>query len=228
MYKYIIDKLKQYPECVYEYFQQVEQKCKQHGVKLKVVKRDYIPTPDKRDIGVGGFFDETSAILGVSIGCDDVHGILGVLLHEESHMDQWIEKDSIWHNQSATKKINAFWEWLYNPEYKIPKKFGTVDKCCTACIDLEIDCELRAIKKFKKYFPEIFDNDRYIKSCNAYFYFIRYMTIIRGWPNISPFDVEELLEVCSSRLKSDYLIIPSKIKEVLDKYYGQQFTKSIG
>lgn len=222
MHYYIVKYLKkQHPPVITNYFKSVEQKCRRNNVHFRPSLNPYIKirmSDTSNDVQIGGYFCSQNKELGVAVCTEKRSDLMGVLLHEESHMDQWLDKKSIWYDKERSKKASIFWDWLDgNRNYT-----KNIDECNLSMIKLEIDCEKRTVLKCKKHFPKLINLKRYKKQANAYFYFLRYLMVLRKWPILSPLDIKELVKVCPDRFQASYAKIPTKIQKVLSKYYGNE------
>jgi len=91
-----------------------------------------------------------------------------VFVHEFSHMNQAIEASSLWKNNykfwsHLKRKTLALSNWDYVMEV----------------IELERDCEMRALKHSKKW--SLFDNQLYAQRANVYLLFYHYVFIKQKW-----------------------------------------------
>jgi hypothetical protein len=109
-------------------------------------------------IECSGFFNEKT--LAVSTKKKEEEWV-PILIHESCHMDQFLDKTSIWVDSSDP--IENLDKWLSG------KRIGKerLIKSIHCAIILELDCEVRAVDKFVKYNIS-FDKDIYIQKANAY------------------------------------------------------------
>ncbi len=108
--------------------------------------------------------------------CDSYEIMLGrknplfekVYVHEFSHMTQNVEKAFEGSNYSL------FWDHM---------DAGTLDpfsyKHVLEVIDLERDCEARALKFSDKW--DLFDREEYCKQANLYLYYYQYLFLTKKW-----------------------------------------------
>lgn len=142
----------------------LKQQCKDHGIKLYLPKTKNV----KLEIGYSkGYFDEET--LACAIGGK---GWLPILIHESCHLDQFIEKSPLWAKASDTLMD----EWLSGKPIDNPDHHIDVMKW------LELDCEKRAVRKFRKYKIK-FNEREYIQKANSYVQFYNYMKYSRKWCN---------------------------------------------
>lgn len=164
--------LKSFPKEVREYFYEIEEKCKQHGVIFRVSGGEKVYSGSG---GCGGFFSDEPPELAIAIN-KPFKWVIATLVHEDSHFDQWLDKKSIWHNKSNTKKINSFFYWLMKMQnVKNPTEIAK------NVIALEADCERRSLKKVKKRWSHIISPEEYAQSANAYMFSYLYMAKSGKW-----------------------------------------------
>lgn len=164
--------LKSFPRDVQDYFYEIEEKCKQHGVIFRVSggKKVYSGSG-----GCGGFFSDDPAELAIAVD-KPLKWVIATLVHEDSHFDQWLDKNSIWHNKSIAKKINSFFYWLMKL-----KNIEDPTETAKNVIALEADCERRSLKKVKERWSHIISPEDYAQSANAYMFSYLYMAKSGKW-----------------------------------------------
>jgi hypothetical protein len=96
---------------------------------------------------------------------------LYVLVHEFCHLQQYIQKVSVWknlrikYNGVTDNLINIYQNWL---DYKrVGNKIAK--KCCKKIVQLELDCEKRTINMIKKWDLPI-NLTNYIQNANMHLY----------------------------------------------------------
>jgi hypothetical protein len=127
--------------------------CRHHGIGFHLSGDDYVMADG---IKCSGYFDETD--LKVAGGKKDW---VDVLVHESCHLDQFLDKSPLWDGGDAG--ITTIDKWISGTDYtekKLIKSFQDT-------ILLELDCEKRSIKKFKKYRLKVSEG-QYIKQVNSY------------------------------------------------------------
>ena len=140
--------------------------------------------PKKSHQGCGGWFLDTELIV-----CTNTPDWLQSLVHEASHLDQFLEKDSVWHHPHLA--IN---HWDIVEHVLHPKKWKWAWKI--TCV-LEIDCDSRAVDKINKYRLTDINISEYIREANcyhaSYYYFNKYKCFSHKDHN--PFDIPEIIEL---------------------------------
>ena len=76
------------------FIKHVKNKCKEHNVKLILKNTKKIKIWDKTY--VGGYFNDISTTKGELVCATNNTEYLNLLVHEFSHMEQWIEKTPLW------------------------------------------------------------------------------------------------------------------------------------
>lgn len=141
----------------------LKKQCKQHGIRLYLPKTKNVKFNSK-DFSSGYFDEETLACATAR------KDYITTLIHESCHLDQYLEKSKLW--EACTD--NEFDDWLAGRYVENPEKHIDAYKW------LELDCEKRSVKKFKKYgIP--FNESEYIQKANAYVQFYNYMKYSRRW-----------------------------------------------
>lgn len=88
----------------------------------------------------------------------------GIFLHESCHLDQIIEKSPLWFNNTVDVEEDYLELYCIKKKIKKSKKLLNFFK---KTLELELDCERRAIEKIEKYNLNI-DKKEYIKKGNIY------------------------------------------------------------
>ena len=131
--------------------------CYENKITLKLVHSKQLHIGK---IKCSGMFDEKS----LQVSTDhDLEIWLGVLVHESCHMDQYLQNIQIW--RDIDPHLIRVDSWVTDPDYKIWKKAEAFEKV----VELELDCEKRAIKKINKYKLPI-NKERYIRGANSYLF----------------------------------------------------------
>lgn len=169
------------------------------------------------NLPVSGYFvDYGGAKLGVAMG-KPVEDWIMVLLHESSHMDQWIEKSSYWTNSfiNGRESVDYIDEWCSGKEFSEEQ----LDDFIKRSQDIEWDCEKRTIRKANKYNLPINEKEE-IQKANSYILFYKMLKFTRKWslPGKAPYSVKEVWSLMPENFDMDYNNIPENIKEAYLKY----------
>lgn len=186
--------------------------AKENNINLKLVNAPGVKYVGS-DFMVNGYFDDISRTLACSLG-KDISQWLPVLLHEGSHMDQFLEQVPAWTNNVGLDKTD---EWLNGKEIDP----SIISKEIETSIQVELDCEKRTVEKIKKYnLQDIIDVKEYIQKSNAYILFYLWMKKNRKWYTIGkePYNIPQVVSSMPSNFDIDYTILDSKVEEIFDKY----------
>lgn len=192
----------------------IRKKAKQNNVKVILSKKKIIEYDKK--IYVSGYFDYNKPTkLAVAINKPQKDWIM-VLMHESSHMDQWIEKSKIWVDaiNRTTDSVTLLEYWIQN---KIQLSDFKINMIIKRNRNLELDCERRAIKKALKYNIKINIQEE-IQKANSYIYFYTMLKYSRTWYTTAPYYVKEVWSQMPKTFDNDYNILPLKIKKLFMKY----------
>jgi hypothetical protein len=130
--------------------------CVKNHITFVMSDKDHVMADG---IKCSGFYDDS--VLSIATGREDW---LDVLVHESCHMDQSLEQVPLWtQGDSGIQKVD---KWLKNNKSYGDKIMQTAFR---DTILLELDCEKRTIKKFKKYQVPL-NEKNYIQKCNAYLF----------------------------------------------------------
>lgn len=196
------------PLKIKNYFWEIEEECREYGITFRVSGGKRINFGGGR---CGGYFCESTKQLAIAID-RPIFMMLGTLIHEESHFDQWKDLDSIWYKPQMESSANRFFNWLNGSiENKNPEKDAK------KIIELEADCERRTIKKIKKRWSELISVEQYIKSANAYMFSYLWMARSRKW--IGDFtSKEKYIKQFPSKMKKKYDKLPIKFIPLFEEH----------
>lgn len=191
-----------------QFLKDLYKKAEKYGIKITIVDSEYIKFADE-SINCGGYFDSEAKELKVAKGKSKAE-YLGLLAHESSHMDQWIENAFIWDKLSHGYTI--FFQWL--EDKKIVKR-EILEEAVQDVIRLEKDCEVRAVKKIKKYNLPI-DLKTYIRKANSYLFYYLHVFETRKWiPKVYAY--KDVYLNAPSVFKKKYEKIPVRLKAALKR-----------
>jgi hypothetical protein len=159
-------------------------KCLNNNIAFKLINQ-------KTHMGCGGWVSDRDFTV-----CTKSDRFLEIFVHEASHLDQLLDKKSIWYHPHLKDGDDEFdiWNSLLRKRHPIKCKRAWKKTC-----ELEIDCDKRAIKKIKKYNLSI-TLDKYIQEANcyhaSYYYFYKYACFYS--PNHIPYEEEWLNDMFPS------------------------------
>jgi hypothetical protein len=133
---------------------------------------EYKKLVDESNLPCSGYFDETSLV--VAVDKKNETDWIGTLIHESCHLDQFLQKSKLWINDNIGLDIVE--EYVKNRKKDKKKVLNAIKNTML----LEIDCEKRSIKKFKKYKINI-DLKKYIREANAYIFSYVYAYENKKW-----------------------------------------------
>lgn len=178
-----------------KFFKHVIKTCKENKVK-------FFLDPDDDSNNCRGSFNDIDKELRVTL-VDDNEGWIGVLVHEYSHLEQWLEQSPIYvakyRNLDPTSVVDY---WLDGKEYGNK----TLDACFMKVKELEFDCEKRAVENIKKWKLPI-DIPKYIKGAIAYTYYYDFLRNTRNKSSVIPYEEANVLELIEPSFASRDLAI---------------------
>lgn len=193
----------------------VKKQAKAFNIQLNLTNDEFVKLSD--NINCGGFFSERvrkkPGVIEVATN-KPIDKWLSILVHEYSHMEQWIEQCDVWLKYDSVNPI-IMDNWLEGKDYSE----NTIEKVLNAARDMELDCEKRAVAKIKQYKLPINIGD-YIQRANCYVFFYNYLKITRKWsePNNSPYSNPNIYKKANRTFYEDYSTIPKEILQAFKKY----------
>lgn len=147
-----------------------------------------------------------------------------IMVHESCHRDQYTEKIPMWNtvveiDGDKHDPLNLFWDWLNHEIELKPRKLREV---MLHCMNLELDCEMRAAKKIDHFYLPI-NVKEYIQKANAYVYLYHVILHTRQWyqKGMAPFNLPSVWTKMPSDFDRDYSKISPKLKSlILDHCFG--------
>jgi hypothetical protein len=134
------------------------EKCLINGVKVQLLPRKTLRR-------ASGWVNDTEFMSCFSPKMGYNENNWGIFVHESCHIDQMLDKKSIWYDEDLqTEK-----DWLDLLTRKKVQKSKKIEKYFKKTLELELDCEKRAVKKIKEYGLNINVKD-YIKRGNIYLF----------------------------------------------------------
>lgn len=151
----------------------------------------------------GGWFDSENKEFVVAL-----RNKMGfeILVHEYSHFLQW-KNSKRFYNHGANS-CGVIFSWLDGKFYKKE----TVKNAIMSIIELEWDCEMRALELINKHNLDI-DVSRYLKATNAYLLFYHIVHETRKWCKTSPYSSKIMMSMSDSLQPLEYYQISDNIKD---------------
>lgn len=153
-----------------------------------------------------GWFDGDGKKLVVGTGCEEQKW-LGVLLHEYSHLTQWVEHAPVW---LADERTDSLDDWLDG------RPIRSVRRTIESAREVEADCERRAVRLMRELDAPL-DMERYVRGANSYVHFYNVIAETRKWyaPGRGPYSVPEVLAVANPTLDKDFSKTPPALRAAL-------------
>lgn len=132
--------------------------CINNNINFSLINQESVSIGE---IKCSGYFDETDLKVATR---KDVKDWVSILAHESCHLDQFLDKSPLW--QNGENGIDAIDDWLAGA-----KTFSEADllQSFINVIKLELDCEIRTVKKIRHYKIDI-PLPEYIQKVNAYLF----------------------------------------------------------
>ena len=198
---------------VNKFIQDIKAKAEKHGVEVRMVDAKLVYA-EGETVGCAGYFCSERKVLAIAMQ-HKRHEWLGLLAHESSHMDQWVERPYIW--KKLGLGYDLFFEWLDGGI----KKREDLEEAVQDIIRLEKDCEERAIRKMLNYNLPV-NVERYKRRANAYMYAYLYFLETRKWvPRI--YSRPEVWSKSPVRFPRGYKKIPRGLHTAFKVFHGDQF-----
>ena len=193
----------------------VKQTCKKHEVQL--ILSDCRSVQLDTGTKCNGYFEDKTPALAVACGQAEKKW-LPVLIHESSHMDQWIEQCVEWTNTKTEQyeSMDLLDLWMGR---HIELSRAQLNKYVKASRDVELDCEKRSVEKILHYDAPL-NIVQYIQRANAYVYFYNFMKVSRKWYTIGkePYNVKDVWTQMPINFDNDYEKLPKKFRDLFLNY----------
>lgn len=208
----------------------LKRECDLKKVILKTNDDTFIKYPQS-GFNCSGYFvafpNLSHPLMGFAMNIE-INDLIPTILHEWSHMDQWFENDKVWTNNmyyidyQYKESVDLIDEWMNGKELTNQE----LDQYIKTAIDVELDCEMRTIKKIYTLHLEDklkYTIDEYIQKANSYIYLYLYIKEIKKW-NITgkaPYLIEEVWRSFPNHFNGDYSQLKQEYKDLYLKYCYQ-------
>lgn len=200
--------LAKFPKDVRDYFLEIDELCKYHGVTFYLGSGRCVNSGGGR---CSGYFDYHNKILAIAVG-RSMNSVFQVAVHEFQHFKgQWLNLKSNWHTKRLYKGHSRFFSFLSGA--KIYKK----DQALMDCINLELECERLAVREIKRRWTKYIDLAEYQRQSSSYLYSYLYMGETGKWP-ITSCCVRKIAKHAPDSLQKSYEVIPPKLRIAFEKY----------
>lgn len=153
--------------------------CKKNDVRLYLGRGKTVVLDDDGSKCAGYFTPEPKPMLACATG-GLIEDWLPVLVHEHSHMEQYLEQAPAWTNcmtPGGEDSCAIVFEWIAGHRELTKRE---IKHHFDRAREVEFDCEKRTAKKIKK-FNLPYDETEYIQKSNAYVAFYNVMARTRKW-----------------------------------------------
>ena len=183
-----------------EYFiSDLEKKCAENNIELFLPNTLGVQYPGE-NIQTNGYFDPDSRVLACATG-KELNKWLLILLHEASHLDQFLEKDPV---LNTLLGLEETLKWIEGSD---DVDINKIDEEIKSGIAVEVGCEKRTVEKIKKYDLEfVASSDVYTQKTNAYVLSYLWMRQKRKWYKIGfePYNIESVYTKMPKTFDIDY------------------------
>jgi hypothetical protein len=200
----------------------VKDECEKNGVEFITCEENRISYPGFPDMKVSGYFtDKPKPALACALGKPEKEW-MKILIHEFSHMRQWLEKSELWDKQYANgiDCDKGMDEWLSGKEFTKEEYTYFV----RTIQELEYDCERRTLSFIVSERLPI-DPEEYIKNANSYIFLYSVLLETKKWPDVAPYEVKEIMDMMPSfffKNFEDYFELNEKMLELYkEKCYNK-------
>lgn len=189
----------------------VKRMCKVKGIELMLSPSKTVVVTDTFSTDCSGYFDEQDKVLAVACG-KPFEQWIEILVHEFAHMQQWLH-DERW--EYWTQCCLDLWMWLDKEKIMNNSQLKSV---IDGMIDLERDCEIRALGLINKWKLPI-NKSAYKRKANLYLYSYRMMPMLKKFPT-GIYTNESLVSMCPSRMLKKYDKVPDIISDTIIRIYS--------
>ncbi|MDO8536646.1 MAG: hypothetical protein Q7R94_00145 [bacterium] len=195
----------------------VKERARWNNVDLVFAQESHLQYPGSKSLVNGYFIDKGGKReFGVAMG-KPMDKWLSVLVHESSHMDQWMEDAYCWKERlipgTGIEALDEIFRWTAKEIELPPEK---VSDYIRRARNVELDCEWRTVQKIREFDLPI-DLVSYIQGANSYLFFYTVMKVTRAWyiPGKEPYNIPEVWSLAPKHLMplNDYKEVPVALME---------------
>ena len=172
--------------------------------------------------GYGGWFGAEEGEKELVVALDHDMGF-EVFLHEYCHYLQWKNNRDLWDKSLLTYDI--LFEWIDKPESNYTDE--ELNQSLHDILELEHDCESRALKLLQNNPIENVSTDKYIRAVNAYLLHYHINRDLRKRPK-NPIYSENVLSNMPNIFNSnlEYYLDPNNITETMKEAFLREYEKT--
>lgn len=171
--------------------------------------------------GYGGWFGAEEGEKELVVALDHDMGF-EVFLHEYCHYLQWKENRELWDKSLLTYDI--LFEWIDKPELTYTDE--QINQSLNDIIELEHDCEGRALRLLKHNPIEGVDVDKYIRAVNAYLLHYHVNRSLRKRPKNPIYSKNVLAHMPNTFFSLPYYLNNSNISDDMVNAFLQEYEKT--
>lgn len=188
----------------------VKRQCKTYGIELMLSPSKTVVLTDDFSQDCSGYFCDTDKALVVACG-KPFKEWFEILIHEFCHLEQW-KTDPRW--KKWTDACGKTWEWMSGDTIMNKTQLRNV---LDDMIELEKDCEIRAVEKIRKWNLPV-NITQYVKKANVYLYSYHMLPEIKKFPTGVHTDIN-LIEMAPKTFKKSYRKVPDDMANyIIAKY----------
>lgn len=191
----------------------VKRQCKTYGIELVLSPSNNVVLTDDFSENCSGYFCETDKALVVACG-RPFKEWFEILIHEFCHMEQW-KSDERW--SKWNDNTGKTWDWLAG---NVMLNKTQLSNMLDLMVELEKDCEMRAVEKIKKWELPI-NLTRYVKKANLYLYSYYMLPTLKRFPT-GIYTDEVLIEMSPKGFKKSYKKVPENMIQHIIKNYAKK------
>lgn len=191
----------------------VKRQCKTYKVELMLAPSKQVILTDDFLQECSGYFEDTERALVVACG-KPVEEWMQILIHEFCHMEQW-KSDDRWGKWNIA--CGKMWGWMAGEIIMNKKQLANV---IDDMIELESDCEMRAVEKIKQWNLPI-NTTIYTQKANIYLYSYAMMPYLKRFPTGIYYD-KELFKMSPSKFMKSYKKVPSNMYDYMLANYSNK------
>jgi hypothetical protein len=200
-------------ENIRNFIQSELSQCKKHKIKVELIK-----TPDDFNGNEcsGHFGDDPNPTLVVQV-TPNIYDWLPIFVHETCHKDQFIEKADVWTAKIGNQfdPLEIFDLWI---DHHVELRKHQLRPVLEQIVQVELDCERRAVAKIQKYNLPI-NQTEYIQKSNSYIWYYHAAAHHRAYSQrTSPYANLELWSKMPVDFDNNYSTINSKMLKLFTKY----------
>lgn len=198
-----------------EFLNHVKNVAAKNSIKLFLSNEEYVNYPNSTFDCSGYFIDNGDPSLGV--GCNKpLEKWLPILVHEYSHMCQFIEKSEHWINnfEDGKETIDYIEDWMCGSDC------DKIEDFIKRSFLVEADCEKRTIEVIKEFELPI-DIKEYTQKANSYILYYYMILKKRKWYNKGqePYSIKELYEkMPNDNIITNPIEILPQFEDLYEKY----------